>query len=1237
MYDNQKFLKLLGVKELKTEFIKKYKLLNSNEIPNNDDFDSKFKLCIATRLNDKSPIELSYYQLYHYLKNVYVNTNYFKRGLTFFEFFNATNYDVKPRLDIDKKLYEIFHPNKGEKVQVSHDMEDPSILEKYVEQTLENIYIILRSLFPDSNDDDFAISKDCRWMVDKHNISYFKISYHIVFWSKKVNYKLFKKYIEQNMHLFKNFHLEDAIDLSIYKGGLTKWRMPMCKKNNVDPKKDNSLLVPVNFCDFSDFHKHIVTFTNDCEQLDLNIIDNIESIDDITSENISNNTDAKDFIGRIQDNNKEIDHIKKKYTYIGVPKYENSIEYIDIEEYECENDHTNNHNYLIHNTNKGSLILKCHSSKCASFFKVLYTPKNNYIDFSVDYFNNIPILDDQNNNYIHCKEYFEIFFKFMRDSNSFYRIDNTYDKRLKYFDRKVKPVKIEGYTDLLYKEKVADDDDTSPGKKFIDKYRNDPNKKSYFDLTFEPYSSTDSRPSIENNFNLFNGFNFQTILTFDQKQEIDDSNFKDLQFLLHHIKKYHCSNNDKHFDFLMQFLANIIQRPQSIPQIILIFYSHSHGCHAKDTPILMYDGSIKKVQDVKVGDVLMGDDSTPRNVRILARGRQKMCKIIPNKGEESICNLHHFLCLKYCPSANTKNKTISYLNDNLKMVNKKFENITEFNIFKQKIKNKVYEVRVDKYLELKEYIRKRFYIYRNEVKFEEKNVFDPYLIGLWLGDGTSANTEITNQDSEIIKYLKENLGKHNLYLQYQKSREYGYRINSVKYSKYGNKMLDVLRKHNLLNNKHIPYDYKCNSRENQLKLLAGLIDTDGHFNKNGKSYEIVQKNEKLIDDIIYLSRSLGFSAYKKIKVINKVNYYRVHINGNKINEIPVLIKRKQISKELIRKINKDNLSIGFKIELLKEDNYYGFNLDGNHRFIQGDFVVTRNTGKSNFTRFIAEVIGNGLSFFGSLKQITETHTNAHLGKLINVIEEVDKYSTRQYENIIKDYSQRSYAPLNQKNKDIIQIKTFVRYFFTTNHIDGVHYDNEDRRYNLYVFEKIYDKDYIDKIQSILNNNLIKYLFGQYLENYNITYNNPNDWNENRYKTQEYYDMMIEDSLKSFIKQIYFGEYINIDEEDPKDIKLDENDKKSIFIHPERFKKLFQEFCNDNGERKPRMVDVIKKIGSTYKEFITTGIRVGRRKMYKFDLFKLGKFLNQTDDKIINNYNKFKLISNPEEDENIVFD
>jgi len=51
------------------------------------------------------------------------------------------------------------------------------------------------------------------------------------------------------------------------------------------------------------------------------------------------------------------------------------------------------------------------------------------------------------------------------------------------------------------------------------------------------------------------------------------------------------------------------------------------GCHAKDHPILMFDGTLKHVQDVAVGDLVMGADSTPRRVLALCRGQDEMFKI----------------------------------------------------------------------------------------------------------------------------------------------------------------------------------------------------------------------------------------------------------------------------------------------------------------------------------------------------------------------------------------------------------------------------------------------------------------------------------------------------------------------------------------------------------------------------------------------------------------------------------
>ena len=60
-------------------------------------------------------------------------------------------------------------------------------------------------------------------------------------------------------------------------------------------------------------------------------------------------------------------------------------------------------------------------------------------------------------------------------------------------------------------------------------------------------------------------------------------------------------------------------------------------CLGKDTPVMMYDGSIKMVH-VVVDDLLMGDDSKPRRVLSLNRGREMMYKVVPVKGEPWLMN-----------------------------------------------------------------------------------------------------------------------------------------------------------------------------------------------------------------------------------------------------------------------------------------------------------------------------------------------------------------------------------------------------------------------------------------------------------------------------------------------------------------------------------------------------------------------------------------------------------------------
>jgi hypothetical protein len=73
-------------------------------------------------------------------------------------------------------------------------------------------------------------------------------------------------------------------------------------------------------------------------------------------------------------------------------------------------------------------------------------------------------------------------------------------------------------------------------------------------------------------------------------------------------------------------------------------------CHGKNTGIIMFDGQVKMVQDIIVGDILMGDDSTPRTVCSLARGREMMYRIKCHNGDTFTVNENHVLCLKKCNS-----------------------------------------------------------------------------------------------------------------------------------------------------------------------------------------------------------------------------------------------------------------------------------------------------------------------------------------------------------------------------------------------------------------------------------------------------------------------------------------------------------------------------------------------------------------------------------------------------------
>ena len=68
-------------------------------------------------------------------------------------------------------------------------------------------------------------------------------------------------------------------------------------------------------------------------------------------------------------------------------------------------------------------------------------------------------------------------------------------------------------------------------------------------------------------------------------------------------------------------------------------------CLGVNTPVMMHDGSVKLVQDIKVNDKIMGDDLKERNILSLAKGKEQMYKIYQDIGIDYVVNESHILSL----------------------------------------------------------------------------------------------------------------------------------------------------------------------------------------------------------------------------------------------------------------------------------------------------------------------------------------------------------------------------------------------------------------------------------------------------------------------------------------------------------------------------------------------------------------------------------------------------------------
>jgi hypothetical protein len=138
---------------------------------------------------------------------------------------------------------------------------------------------------------------------------------------------------------------------------------------------------------------------------------------------------------------------------------------------------------------------------------------------------------------------------------------------------------------------------------------------------------------------------------------------------------------------------------------------------------------------------------------------------------------------------------------------------------------------------------------------------EPYILGLWLGDGASDSSVITigrRDIGEIISILKQ-YDRYNLTVNEYKKGVYSVRLEYKDRIKTDPSLQKLLRENSLIGNKHIPIEYMLSDRAQRLELLQGLMDSDGDIDSKGNGV-FYNTNLSLALQVKELIESLGYKT-----------------------------------------------------------------------------------------------------------------------------------------------------------------------------------------------------------------------------------------------------------------------------------------------------------------------------------------------------------------------------------------
>jgi intein/homing endonuclease len=246
-----------------------------------------------------------------------------------------------------------------------------------------------------------------------------------------------------------------------------------------------------------------------------------------------------------------------------------------------------------------------------------------------------------------------------------------------------------------------------------------------------------------------------------------------------------------------------------------------------DTPILTSDGW-KTMGTLTNNDQVYDKDGNLVNIMNISKVKNKKClKIIFDNNEEIISDFEH-RWLVYRENSGVIKEMVMTTQE-IKDYNNSLSKRQSYNILK---------------------IKNAKPLNNPEIKLP----IDPYVLGLWLGDGHSVDAKITQANEKVWEEIIKR----------------GYTIGDDLSQGGAGKsttrtVLDLqnkLRKNLLLQNKHIPEIYLSSSYNQRLDLLRGLMDSDGTYNKTRQSFVMESTRETQVDYFTEISSSLGLKVTK---------------------------------------------------------------------------------------------------------------------------------------------------------------------------------------------------------------------------------------------------------------------------------------------------------------------------------------------------------------------------------------